>query len=81
MIIPEDSPRKDDILKQLKNSLSFHIEKYYHCFQNETFDGHELGEAYIRGLFKTESGKRNMEPNIGDRPRYSSKRQARVAQK
>jgi SRSO17 transposase len=61
MIIPEDSPRKDDILKQLKNSLSFHIEKYYHCFQNETFDGHELGEAYIRGLFKTESGKRNME--------------------
>ena len=61
MIIPEDSPRKDYILKQLKNSLSFHIEEYYHCFQNETFDGHELGDAYIRGLFNTESGKRNME--------------------
>jgi SRSO17 transposase len=55
------SPRKDDALKQLKNNLSFHVEEYHHCFQNETADGHELGEAYIRGLFKTEAGKRNME--------------------
>jgi SRSO17 transposase len=57
----KDSPRKDDILKQLQNNLSFHIEEYHHCFRNETFDGHELGEAYIRGLFKTEAGKRNIE--------------------
>jgi len=56
-----DSPRKDDALKQINNHLSFHIEDYHHCFQNETSDGHELGAAYIRGLFKTEAGKRNME--------------------
>ena len=55
------SPRKDDALKQLNNNLSFHIAEYHHCFQNETADGHEIGEAYIRSLFKTEAGKRNME--------------------
>jgi SRSO17 transposase len=60
-MITKDSPRKDDILKKLNNNLSFHIEKYHHCFRNETSDGHELGEAYIRGLFKTEAGKRNIE--------------------
>ena len=60
-MITKDGPRKEDILKQLKNNLSFHIEEYHHYFRNETFDGHELGEAYIRGLFKTEAGKRNIE--------------------
>jgi SRSO17 transposase len=48
-------------LKKLHSDLSFHIEEYHHCFFNETSDGHELGEAYIRSLFKTEAGKRNME--------------------
>jgi hypothetical protein len=28
-----DSSRKIDALKQLKNNLAFHVEKYYHCFQ------------------------------------------------
>jgi SRSO17 transposase len=60
-MVKSDSSRKIDALKQLKNNLAFHVEEYYHCFQNETSDGYELGEAYIRGLFKTEAGKRNME--------------------
>ena len=60
-MITNDSPRKNTILKRLNENLAFHIEKYHHCFRNETSDGQELGEAYIRGLFKTEAGKRNIE--------------------
>ena len=60
-MIKKDSPRKIDILKKLKECLAFHIEEYHHCLQNETSDGHELGEAYIHGLLKTEAGKRNIE--------------------
>jgi SRSO17 transposase len=60
-MITKDSPRKNTILKRLNENLAFHIEKYHHCFRNETSDGQELGEAYIRGLFKTEAGKRNIE--------------------
>ena len=52
---------KDHALNQLQNNLEFHLEDYHPCFQNETSDGHELGRAYIHGLFKTEAGKRNME--------------------
>ncbi|QVL48829.1 MAG: IS701 family transposase [Thiocapsa sp.] len=60
-MITKNSPRKDDVRKQLNNNLALHIEEYHHCFRNETSDGHELGAAYIRGLFKTEAGKRNIE--------------------
>jgi SRSO17 transposase len=60
-MIKKDSPRKIDILKKLKECLAFHIEEYHHCLQNETSDGHELGEAYIHGILKTEAGKRNIE--------------------
>lgn len=60
-MITKDSPKKDNVLKKLYGNLSFYIEEYHHCFRNETSDGHELGEAYIRGLFKTEAGKRNIE--------------------
>ena len=52
---------KDNTLHQLHNNLDTHLEEYHPYFQNETSDGHELGGAYIRGLFKTEAGKRNME--------------------
>lgn len=60
-MITKDSIRKHEILKKLESNLSSHITEYHHYFQNETSDGHELGEAYIRGLFKTEAGKRNIE--------------------
>lgn len=60
-MIKSSGPRKDDALKQLQNNLETHIEEYHDYFRNETSDGHELGEAYIRGLFKTEAGKRNIE--------------------
>jgi SRSO17 transposase len=60
-MITKDDSRKNEILRRLNNKLSFHIEEYHHCFHNETSDGHELGEAYVRGLFKTEAGKRNIE--------------------
>ncbi len=60
-MITKDSLRKHEILRKLNNNLFSHIEEYHHCFQNETSDGHELGEAYVRGLFKTEAGKRNIE--------------------
>ena len=60
-MLKTDTPQRIDALKQLKTHLSLHVEEYHHCFHNETSDGHELGEAYIRGLFKTEAGKRNME--------------------
>ncbi|WP_200375125.1 transposase [Thiocystis violacea] len=56
-----DAQKKIDALKQLHNHLASHIEEYSHCFHNETSDGHELGEAYIHALLKTEAGKRNME--------------------
>ena len=54
-------PLKDMILKSLANNLAFHVEEYYDCFHTETSNGCELGESYIRGLFKTEAGKRNMQ--------------------
>ncbi|MEA1053998.1 transposase, partial [Lamprobacter modestohalophilus] len=44
-----------------QKNLAFHIEEYYHHFQTATSANHELGEAYIRGLFKTEASWRNME--------------------
>lgn len=52
---------KDNALHQLQNNLDTHLEEYHPYFENETSDGYELGGAYIRGLFKTEAGKRNME--------------------
>jgi SRSO17 transposase len=52
---------EDHSLKLLKSKLSFHIMEYSHHFKNDTSDGHELSEAYIKGLFKTEHGKRNLE--------------------
>lgn len=56
-----NSLKKDNALEQLQNNLETHLEDYHCYFQNETSDGHELGGAYIRGLLKTEAGKRNME--------------------
>ena len=55
------TPPKETILKSLANNLSFHVEEYYHCFHTETSNSCELGQSYIRGLFKTEAGKRNMQ--------------------
>jgi SRSO17 transposase len=60
-MIMNSNPRRDNALKQLQNNLSFHVEEYHDCFRNDTSDCHELGEAYIRSLFKTEAGRRNME--------------------
>jgi SRSO17 transposase len=60
-MITKDSLRKNEILRKLNNNLSFHIEEYHHCFLSGASDGHELGEAYVRGIFKTEAGKRNIE--------------------
>ena len=48
-------------LRSLKENLAFHIGDYHHHFQTATSDNLELGEAYIRGLFKTEASWRNME--------------------
>lgn len=61
MLIKPATPKKDHALKQLPSKLSFHIEDYYDCFQTETSNNLDLGQAYIQGLFKTEAGKRNME--------------------
>lgn len=55
------TPPKETILKSLVNNLSFHVEEYYHCFHTETSNSCELGQSYIRGLFKTEAGKRNIQ--------------------
>jgi SRSO17 transposase len=52
---------RQDPLRSLKQNLAFHIEEYHHHFQVATADHHDLGEAYIRGLFKTEAKWRNME--------------------
>jgi SRSO17 transposase len=58
------SPKKlalQDPLLSLKENLTLHIEEYHHHFQTATSDNLEFGEAYIRGLFKTEASHRNME--------------------
>ena len=41
-MITKDSLRKNEILRKLNNNLSYHIEEYHHCFQNETSDGHDV---------------------------------------
>jgi SRSO17 transposase len=61
MLVKPTAPKQDHALKQLPSKLSFHIEEYYDCFQTETSNSLDLGQAYIQGLFKTEAGKRNME--------------------
>jgi SRSO17 transposase len=51
----------DRSLKGTLNHLSKYLEDYHDCFRSETFDGYELCRFYINGLFKTESGKLNIE--------------------
>jgi SRSO17 transposase len=48
-------------LTRAVDHLSSHLEDYREYFRTETFDCHELSEAYIAGLLKTEPGKRNIE--------------------
>lgn len=61
MLFTPAAPAKKHVLEKLTSKLSFHINDYHDCFQTETSNNLELGEAYIQGLFKTEAGKRNME--------------------
>ncbi|TVQ89716.1 MAG: hypothetical protein EA400_06900, partial [Chromatiaceae bacterium] len=49
------------VLKKLAWHLTSYVKAYRRCFRNDTFDGHTLGQAYIRGLIRTEAGKRNRE--------------------
>ena len=51
----------DHAIRGTLNHLSNHLKDYHECFRNETFDSFELCRSYINGLFKTESGKRNIE--------------------
>ncbi|MEA1051016.1 transposase [Lamprobacter modestohalophilus] len=60
-MVKTQSLARQDPLRSLKENLAFHIEEYHHHFYTATSANHDIGEAYIRGLFKTEASWRNME--------------------